>query len=72
MRKAFQPSTIRARRLPALNEGGLRDSIGFDIAPSIYNALGTSPATRHCDGTPKGSTEMIRVDAGTLAGSPVD
>ena len=72
--------------LPALNEAALSDTTGFGIATMPYqarwyvpfgssilhNALGTSPATRHCDGTPKGSTEMIRVDAGTLAGSPVD
>ena len=42
---------------------------------TLDNTLGTTPATRHCDGSEKQSGEtakMIRVDAGSVASSPVD
>ena len=76
--------------LPNLNEGALSDGSGFGIANLPYqsrwyvplgssvldNTLGTTAATRHCDGSsnagdPAG-TSMIRVDSGSLAGAPVD
>ena len=75
-----------SKPLPDLTEGSLSDVTGFgtDTLPYqarwyvpfrfsiLHNALGTSPATRHCDGTPKTpadtTTDMIKVDSGTLSG----
>jgi hypothetical protein len=76
--------------LPDLTEGSLSDSSGFGTltlpyqsrwyvpfgTSSLDNRLGTTAATRHCDGTPKAATDvtpgMIRVDSGSLVGSSVD
>jgi hypothetical protein len=77
--------------LPNLGEGSLSESAGFGVSSMAYqsrwylpfgsstldNQLGTTAATRHCDGTSKAATDvtvggMIRVDSGSLVGSPVD
>jgi hypothetical protein len=76
--------------LPNLLDGSLSEAAGLGTPASIYqgrwyvplgssallNALGTTAATRHCDGTPKAGADftpsMVRVDSGTLVGSPLD
>jgi hypothetical protein len=76
--------------LPNLGEGSLSESAGFGVSSMAYQSrwyvpfgsstldsrLGTTPASRHCDGTPKAATDitpgMIRVDSGSLVGSPID
>lgn len=62
--------------LPTLNEGALVEASGFG-APALYQArwyaplagnfvdaaIGTTPAARHCDGSPVGATEPAYVTA---------
>jgi len=83
---AALPPTVDFSRqaLPALDENALVESSGLGqtlyrsawFAPSassfIANALGSSPATRHCDGSPiTDGAQMVRVD-GTSVAPPID
>jgi hypothetical protein len=73
--------------LPTLNENALMEATGFGAtatyqarwyAPLASNfidvAVGTSPASRHCDGTPVGATEApyITADADRRTGGAID
>jgi hypothetical protein len=62
--------------LPALNESALVEATGFGATPTyearwyaplasnfIDSSIGTSPASRHCDGTPVSATEPAYVTA---------
>src|SRR5262249_18426132 len=70
--------------LPALTEGALSETSGLGTLPYrtawfapaatsfIAKALGTSPATRHCDGSPiTDGAQVVRVD-GTTVTPPID
>ena len=73
--------------LPTLNERALVEATGFG-ATAVYAArwyaplasnfidlgLGTSPASRHCDGTPVGASEpaYVNVDADPRVGGAID
>ena len=75
------------QQLPSLNEGALTEVVGFGAsaeylarwyAPQsgsfIDRALGTSPATRRCDGTPlpAGGVPYVRVDAAPRSNGAID
>jgi hypothetical protein len=75
------------QKLPSLNEGALAEVVGFGVsaeylarwyAPQsgsfIDRALGTSPATRLCDGTPlpAGGISYVRVDATPRGDGAID
>ena len=74
--------------LPTLNESDLNESpSGLGVAPLSYlprwyaplsssfldNIVNTTPATKHCDGTPiLDGAKMVRVDGLSLSPSPLD
>jgi len=75
------------RQLASLNEGSLSESLGLGVAPLPYlprwfaplvgsfldSEIGTTPAAKHCDGTPlnPGEPLSVRVDSTGLPGQPI-